>query len=144
MKDKVVLLGAGGHCKVVIDILGNSCEIAGITDIDPDKHGKIFHGYKVLGDDNILRSLYLSGIKKALVTLGSVGDSSARKKLFYCAKKNGFEMFNAISVNAILSDSVRIGEGNIIMDGSIIHADTIIENNIIINTLLFCPNIHHL
>ena len=48
-------------------------------------------------------------------------------------QKNGFEMFNAISVNAILSDSVRIGK-NIIMDGSIIHADTIIENNIIINT----------
>ena len=85
MKDKVVLLGAGGHCKVVIDILGNSCEIAGITDIDPDKHGKIFHGYKVLGDDNILRSLYLSGIKSP-GNFRKYRDSSARKIILLCKK----------------------------------------------------------
>jgi sugar O-acyltransferase (sialic acid O-acetyltransferase NeuD family) len=132
--DKVILLGAGGHCKAVIDILRNSCEIAGITDTDQYKHGKMFHGYQVLGDDSILKSLYSSGIKKALVTLGSVGDSSAREKLFYRAKKIGFEMFNAVSDNAVLSGSIKMGEGNIIMDGSIIHADTIIMNNTIINT----------
>ncbi|QEK11318.1 acetyltransferase [Crassaminicella thermophila] len=132
--DKVILVGAGGHCKVVIDILRNDYEIVGLTDIDKTKHDKKFYGINVLGDDTLLKDLYKKGIKKALVTLGSVGDNLYREKLFNYVRHIGFDFINAISSRSIIADSVKLGIGNMIMEGTIINADTKIENNVIINT----------
>lgn len=132
--DKIILIGAGGNSKVVIDMLKGKYHLVGITDIDKTKHGKLFYDVKVLGNDDILKALYAQGVMKALVTLGSIGESSIRKKLFDLAKAIGFEIVNAVSSNAIVSESVTMGCGNIIMDHAIIHADTSISNNTIVNT----------
>lgn len=132
--DKVILLGAGGHCKVVVDILQDRYDIVGVTDIDITKHGKKFYGVKVLGNDDVLVEIYNKGIKNALLTLGSVRDNTAREKLFNYAKNIGFNMVNAISNQCILSKSVMLGEGNVILPGVIINACTRIGSNCIINT----------
>ncbi len=134
MTDKVVLIGAGGHCKVILDMIKNPFDIVGITDTDCQKHGAIFYGVPVIGDDSILDSMYQEGTKSALVTLGSVGDSSVRRKLYELATKIGFRMINVTSEHSIISPSLKIGRGNVVMDGVIIHADAIIGNNCIINT----------
>lgn len=132
--EKVVLLGAGGHCKAVIDILRDAFDIAGITDIDAKKHGTLFYGVPVPGDDSVLKRLYHDGVKNALVTLGSVGDSFVRKKLYEFATNSGFKMINAISPCSVVSRSVKMGSGNTVLDRAVIHADSIVGNNVIINT----------
>ncbi len=132
--EKVVLLGAGGHCKVVIDILRDNYIIAGITDVDREKHGTLFYGFPVLGDDSQLGRLYHEGVENALATLGSTRDSSLRRKLYELAAQNGFRMINAISKYSIISLSARFGNGNVVMDSAIIHADVSVGSNCIINT----------
>ncbi|MDK2800261.1 MAG: hypothetical protein PWQ70_1880 [Clostridiales bacterium] len=132
--NKLILLGAGGHCKVVIDVIKTFYDIVGITDIDRSKHGQEFYGIAVLGNDDILHEMFAKGVRKALVTLGSIGNSSIRKKLFEYAKDIGYDMINAVSNDTVISKSVRMGVGNIVMDGVIIHADAVIGNNTILNT----------
>lgn len=134
MMEKVVFIGAGGHCKVIIDMMRDTLVIAGITDIDTKKQGTIFYGVPVLGNDSNLESLYHEGIKSALVTLGSIGDCSLRKKLYELAVGIGFRMINVISTHSVISPSISIGNGNVFMDGAIIHADVRIGDNCIINT----------
>ncbi|MCT4605057.1 MAG: acetyltransferase [Marinisporobacter sp.] len=131
---KLILIGAGGHSKVVIDIVKDQYELIGFTDIDENKHDKEFYGVKVLGDDTLLKDLYDQGVKNALITLGSTGDNSLRKKIFKQVQALGFTFINAISNTAMLSQSVKLGVGNMIINGVIINADTKIENNVIINT----------
>lgn len=132
--EKVILLGAGGHCKVVMDLLKGRYDITGITDINAAKHGTLFYGVCVMGDDEILPSLYHKGLNTALVTLGSTGDNSVRKKLYDYAANIGFHMINAVSSNSIISSTVKLGNGNVIMDGVIIHSDAVVKDNVILNT----------
>lgn len=132
--DRIVLLGAGGHFKVVVDMLEKQYDIAGVTDIDTTKYNSNFYGIKVIGNDDILKRIYDEGINKALVTMGSTGDYSIRKRLYDFARNNHFDMINAISCESVISKSVVMGNGNTILDKAIIHADSIIGNNVIINT----------
>ncbi|MCX8130712.1 MAG: acetyltransferase [Clostridia bacterium] len=132
--EKIILIGAGGHCKVVIEIIKEFYEIAGITDSDYSKHGSQYHGISVIGNDEKLRYIYNNGVNRALVTVGSTGNSMLRKKLYEYASCIGFDMVNSVSRSAIVSPSVRTGRGNVVMDGAIIHADSVLGNNTIINT----------
>ena len=132
--ERLVLLGAGGHFKVVVDIIEKQFDIIGVTDADLAKHNSNYYGINVIGDDGILSRLYSEGVSNALVTLGSIGDSSVRKKLYFMARGMGFKMINVVSFDSIISKSVVMGTGNFISDRAIMHADTIIGNNVIINT----------
>ena len=80
----------------------------------------------ILGDDAILKDLYMAGVKKALITLGTVGNYVPRLKLFNYAKELGYEFINAFHKGAIISNHVSFGEGNVVLPGAMINADTII------------------
>ena len=56
MSEKIVLVGAGGHAKSLIDVieLENKFEIFGL--VDNAKNGEVL-GYKVLGTDEILKEI---------------------------------------------------------------------------------------
>ena len=48
----IILLGAGGHAKVLIDALRlQSVEILGIVDVDPNKKGLELMGLPIIGSD---------------------------------------------------------------------------------------------
>ena len=127
---KVVIIGAGPHSKVIIDILTerSEYEIVGLTDQNPE--GFVL-GYKVLGTDEILLELKHNGVEAAFVALGN---NRVRKKMFDYANGLGFEMINAISQNAIISRFVKLGKGLAIMPGAVINASSMIGNGCIINT----------
>jgi len=133
-KKKIVLIGGGGHCKVVISILKklDNFEIVGI--VDNYKADSFISGIKIIGTDDDLKDIYKSGIRYALITVGSVKDNTKRCKLFNLAKKIGYEFPVIISPEAIVDESVKIGEGTVIMPGSIINIDSSIGKNCIINT----------
>lgn len=133
-KKKIILIGGGGHCKVVISILKklDNFEIAGIVDIN--KAGSLVSGIKIIGADDDLRDIYKSGIHNALITVGSIKDNTKRYKLFNMAREIGYNFPVIISPEAIVDKSVKIGEGTVIMPGSIINIDSSIGKNCIINT----------
>ena len=82
-RKKIILIAGGGHCKVVISVLGMSkeYEIAGIVDRSLKKGDKV-SGVKVIGSDDDLADIRKTGIEYALITMGSVYDNSHRRRLF--------------------------------------------------------------
>jgi len=133
-KKKIVLIGGGGHCKVVISILKklDNFEIVGI--VDNRKSESFISGIKIIGSDDDLRDIYKSGIGNALITIGSSKDNTKRYKLFNMVREIGYEFPVIISPEAIVDESVRMDEGTVIMPGSIINIDSSIGKNCIINT----------
>ena len=135
MKRKVLLIGAGGHCKVIVDLLLKSKEyqIAGIIDLN-ERVGENVLGVPVIGTDSDMSKLFKKGIRHCFIAIGSVGDSNLRAKLHGLARKAGFAFPSLIHPLALVSPYVALGEGNYIAPGVIINAGTQIGNCCILNT----------
>jgi sugar O-acyltransferase (sialic acid O-acetyltransferase NeuD family) len=133
MKD-IILIGGGGHCKSVIDVIEQEGQfkIAGIVD-KPEFLGSDILGYSVIGNDSDL-GILVKKYKYALVTVGQIKSPILRMKLFELAKKSGFILPNIISPRAYISKYTTVGKGTIIMHDVLINADAQIGENCIINS----------
>jgi UDP-perosamine 4-acetyltransferase len=133
---RTVGLGAGGHAKVVIEILQliGDYKLEGLLDPKPELWHTRVLGVSVLGDDDLLSELYDKGVRHAFVGLGSAGDTGPRRQLFEHARSLGFQAVRAIHPSATISPSSEIGEGPTIMAGAIINAMATLGDNVIVNT----------
>lgn len=131
---EIILLGGGGHCKSVIDVIEQDGEfnIAGIVD-KAEFFGTDVLGYPVIGSDSDLEKLAIK-YKYALVTIGQIKSSALRVKLFRLAKKSGFKLPSIVSPRAYVSKHAEIGIGVIIMHNAVVNANTSIGDNSIINS----------
>lgn len=127
----VVIVGAGGHAKVVIELIraAGEYEIYGCTDAAV-KIASVLE-VPVLGTDEILISLPARGIRLAMP---AIGDNSLRLATAQNARELGFAWANAIGPVATISRSAILGRGIAIMNGAIINAGTRIGDLAIINT----------
>ena len=132
--NKIVGVGAGGHAKVVLDIvrLMGVYQIIGL--LDPNCVGSTVGNVPVLGGDELLPHLRAEGVEFAFVGLGAVGNNMQRVRLFEKVQAAGFTIVNAIHPASVLASNVQLGQGIAIMAGSIINSDTQIGDNVIINT----------
>jgi len=130
----IILIGGGGHCKSVIDVIEQEGQfkIAGIVD-KPKLLGSNIMGYSVIGSDSNLDSL-AKIYKYALITVGQVKSPSLRIKLFDLATKAGFILPNITSPNAYVSKHASIGNGVVVMHNAIVNACVSIGDNCIINS----------
>lgn len=135
MKPKLLLIGAGGHCKVIVDLLLQSKEyqIAGIIDLE-ERVGENVLGVPIVGTDLDMSKFFKKGIKHCFISVGSVGYSNLRAKLYGLARKVGFIFPNLIHPLALVSLQAALGDGNYIAPGVIINAGTQIGNICILNT----------
>lgn len=133
--EDIILIGGGGHCKSVIDAIRKSktFNIIGILD-RPEKLQEEILGIKVIGADDDMAFYYKQGIKKAFLTIGSIGDTRLRRNLYQKGINIGYNFPNIIDSTAMISDTASLGTGNFVGKGVIINADTKIGNNCIINT----------
>lgn len=130
MSAGVVLIGGGGHAKVVIESLRASGKtVAVIVDADPTPREVL--GVPVVGDDLALPGLKAQGFSELFVALGS---NRLRQKLGVKARELGFTLVNAIHPSAVISPSARIGEGVAVMAGVAINADSRVDDLAIVNT----------
>lgn len=130
MKKKVVVIGAGGHAKVIVDILqqNNEYDIVGMVD-KCQMPG--FWGIPVIGTDSDLPQIFAEGIGHAFVAIGS---NKIRQSVSKIVEKVGFQMINAISKHAIVSPYCKIGKGVAVMSGAVINGDTFLGDGCIVNT----------
>jgi sugar O-acyltransferase (sialic acid O-acetyltransferase NeuD family) len=134
MKKDIVLIGGGGHCKAVIDVIEqeNKYNILGI--LDPDfKELKSVLNYPVLGDDDEIEILSKK-IKHFFITVGQAKSAKIRIKLFNRIKQLGLTFPTVVSPYSYVSKHSKIGEGTVIMHGVKLNADSIVGSNCIINT----------
>jgi UDP-perosamine 4-acetyltransferase len=130
----VLIIGGGGHAKVLIDVLRlRSFEILGIVDTDPARTGTAVAGIPVLGDDAVL-DRYEPG-KIALVNaVGSVGVPKSRRDVFELFKSKGFTFVTVIHPSAVIASDVEFGEGAQVMAGAVIQPGSSLGRNSIVNT----------
>jgi FlaA1/EpsC-like NDP-sugar epimerase len=90
-KLNIVLIGGGGHCHSVIDVIEqeNKYEIIGIVDTK-ENIGKKVLDYEIIACDDDLEELFKT-CKKAVITIGHIKTNQLRKKLFEKAKNIGFD-----------------------------------------------------
>ncbi|NVJ54172.1 MAG: NeuD/PglB/VioB family sugar acetyltransferase [Campylobacteraceae bacterium] len=133
-KEKIILVGGGGHCHSVIDVIEqeNKYDIYGIIDLKDNIGGKVL-GYKIIGCDEDLENLFKT-CKNACITVGHIKSNDLRIKLFNKIKEIGFNLPTIISPLAYVSKYTKIDEGTIVMHHALINANTKIGKNCIINT----------
>lgn len=132
----VVGFGAGGHAKVVIEIIRSQLEyeVLGLLDTNNALWGTKVLGVQVLGDDSLMNELRDRGVHHAFIGLGSVGDSRPRRELYEKVTGFGFQIVPAIHLAAVVSSSAQIGVGPTIMAGAVVNASVMIGDNVIVNT----------
>lgn len=129
-------MGAGGHAKVVIEILRlcGGYDIIGVLDRNERLWGSSVSGIRVLGDDRKLPEIYADGVRCGFVAVGSVQRTTIRKQLYQLLRNNGFALARAVHPKAIVSAAAEIGEGPVIMAGAIVNPAARIGDNVIINS----------
>jgi len=132
--NKIILIGGGGHCKSVIDVIEQEArfEIAGIID-KPELLGSKILGYTVIGNDFDLDSL-AKKYKNAIITVGQLKSVLVRIKLYDLAIKAGFTLPSIFSPSAYISKHSKIGNGTVVMGNAIVNANSSVGDNCIINS----------
>ena len=125
MCKEVIIIGAGGHGKVIADIIEKSGDkVFGFLD-DGCKNQEVM-GYPVLG--GVLA--YKKYIDKEFFI--AIGNNAVRKSI--AEKYSDMKFYTAIHPMAVISRDVSIGEGTCIMAGVVINASTVIGKHVIINS----------
>lgn len=133
-KEKILLIGGGGHCHSVIDVIEqeNKYEIYGIVDIK-ENIGKKVLNYEVISCDDDLEKLFKT-CQNAVITIGHIRSNDLRVKLFQKLKNLGFNLPIIISPLAYVSKYASLDEGTVVMHHVLINANVKIGKNCIINT----------
>lgn len=130
MANGIVIVGAGGHAKVVIEILRALGLEVSFCVGGPDAVDTCLD-VPVLKGDHWLEVLRSEGSSRIFIGLGP---NRLRLKLAQVALDLGYELINAISPSAVVSPSVKLGTGIVAMAGAIINAEAEIGDLAIINT----------
>lgn len=133
-KKNIILIGGGGHCKSVIDVieLTQKFNILGIIDKE-EFIGKEILNYKVIGSDNDI--LKLAEITDYFfITIGHIKTYKPREKILEFLNKNKLEMPVIISPLAYVSKNSEINQGTIIHHFAMVNSGVVIKENCIINS----------
>jgi len=130
---KIIIFGAGGHGRVVLDILrkNGEFELAGFLDSNSELHGKEVDGLPVLGDKAVLPELASKSVEGAVI---AIGDNRDRAEIAAVVRESGLRLVNAVHPAATVAGNAQVGEGVVLAAGSIICAHARIGDNTIINT----------
>lgn len=134
MKEEIILIGGGGHCRSCIDVLEQEGRfaIAGIVDMPEKRHGSVC-GYSIIGSDADLVEL-IRTFPNVLITLGQIKSPTRRVELFHDLKAKGAHFPIIQSPLAYISPHAHIAEGTIVMHHALINAGARVGRNCIINT----------
>lgn len=128
----LIVLGAGGHARVLIDALqAAGRRVLGCT--DAAAHGSVLPGVPVLGDDTVLARHDPAQVQ--LVNgLGSVGDPSRRRALQQRLEAAGWTFARVHHPAATVSPHARLGSDTQLLAGAVVQAGAVLGRGVIVNT----------
>lgn len=131
-----VILGGGGHARVLIDSVqaSGAAKLYGILDPDRSLWGKDLMGVPVLGGDDLLRQLSQEGITEFVVGLGSIGDNQPRRRLFELGVAHRLMPITVCHPSAVRSPTAGVGAGSVLFPNAVVNAGAILGVNVIVNT----------
>jgi len=134
-KKRLILIGGGGHAKVVIDAARKSGQFDIYGMIDPAlKKGIRFCGIKVLGGDDALPAIYKKGITCAFICVGSIGDYQKRESIDAYIKAIGFRLAVITHPKSVIAEDSFLGEGTFVAARAVVNPGAKTGRNVIINT----------
>lgn len=131
MKPKIIIIGAGGHGKVVCDAIlaQGTFEVVGFVDASLPVNTSVFQSYKVIAEQSKINSL--NTIAEFFVV--AIGNNKIREELSVIAAK---VMKPAIVIHpsATIAITASVGEGAVILANAVVNADAMISENTIVNS----------
>ena len=131
--EKLAIWGAGGHAKVVADIVrreGRFTLLGFLDDQNPERQGERFDDSLVIGGADQLEAL----LNDDAMILFGFGDGRMRLMLAARILMMGFRSPSAVHPSAVIAGSCSIGEGTVIAAGSVINPYAKLGRHVIINT----------
>ncbi len=135
MKKDIIIIGAGGHAKVIAGMLLHQQDycIVGYTDASVAKVGNKIIGYMVLGNDNVIQQYSPTTILLAN-GIGFVPSRSSRQTVYQHFQLLGYQFPALRHPAAVVADDVQLAPGSQVMAGAILQPGVRIGENSIINT----------
>lgn len=135
---RLILVGGGGHCRSVIDVIESvGYIIEGILDL-PSEVGNTILGYPVIGTDDRIPEFV--NTCDFVITVGFVKDVSLRVKLCDKVQSAGGHLATIVASTAYVSHHATVNYGTVVMHHAFVNAGAIIGKNVIVNTF---ANIEH-
>ncbi len=135
-KPYILIYGAGGHAKTIMDMVKQIGEyaIAGILDDDSRLTGKSVLGIPVLGTRALLSALAGQGVKLAANGVGGILDIGIRVKVFELLESAGFAFPALIHPRATVEPSAKVEEGVQVFANAYVGTDAVLEPKCMVNT----------
>jgi sugar O-acyltransferase (sialic acid O-acetyltransferase NeuD family) len=131
-----VVLGGGGHAKVVLETLKLSRPRLKCVVVDQDCSlwGRQILGVSIVGGDADLGEWLSKGYLHFVVGVGGIGNNSLRRRLFDLAISCGLAPVSVVHPSAIVSSWAKIGDGVQLMASCVVNVGASLGNNSIINS----------
>lgn len=134
-KDRILIFGASGHARCIIDIVEQvgKYQIAGVVDIEKEK-GTFFEGYQVLGSiDDLPEIIATHKVERGII---AIGDNYSRSKNAEIIRNHSpnFSFVCAIHPSVIIGKNVKIGDGTVVLAGVIITNDAVVGEHCCLST----------
>jgi sugar O-acyltransferase (sialic acid O-acetyltransferase NeuD family) len=131
-----LIIGAGGHARVVIDCIraAGTLTIFGLLDVDAKRWGTTLDGCPILGGDDFIERLRIQPNMGFILGLGGVRDNRPRLALWERACTAGLTPVSVVHPSAICSPASRLDEGSLVGPGAIINAGAEVGRNVIVNS----------
>jgi len=129
MKRDLIILGAGGHGKVTVDIAKKMGKWGAIHFLDDDNTKNEVLGIKIIGKT----ADWIHYVKNYDLFV-AIGNNTIRKNIITQIEKKRANLARLIHPSAIIAEQVEIGYGTVVMAGCVINSCTKIAKGCIINT----------
>lgn len=130
---QVVIIGAGGHGRVVLDVLraAGQLEPVGFVDADTRLAGTTVGGLPVLGPTNVLPKLRQQRVRQAII---AIGDNRTRHRYAALLESEGFALASAIHPTAFVSPTATLGKNVVVGPQASVITEARIGDGAIVNT----------
>jgi UDP-perosamine 4-acetyltransferase len=129
MTERIIVLGAGDHAKVVVAALRRAGhEIAGVVDHEEPAGGAAIFGVPFLGDDSVLRA------HPDILLANGIGGRNLRRDVFMRLVAAGHRFATVVDPASVIVTGAVLGHGAQVFAGSVVQCDAVVGDNAIINT----------
>ncbi len=131
-KTSVLIYGAGGHGRVVLDAALRipDLQVVGVLDDDPSRRGQLVLGVEILGDAALLTEPRF----RACRVVVAIGDPDDRERAVSRVVAAGLGFVAIVHPMAFLARGARVGEGAMILPMAVVHTDAAVGRHAIVNT----------
>lgn len=135
MKNRAfVVLGAGGHARVVLEALDSTgLKADALTDPDSSLWGASVEGVRVVGGDDKLAD-YPPASHAAAIGVGAARDTRRRRALHEAAVAAGYDLPPVVAASACVARSARLGPGSQVLTRAVVHPGAAIGAGAVVNT----------